>query len=248
MSPIAFPTNLDPTHLPRHVAVIMDGNGRWATERGLPRIAGHRQGAKTLKALLHCCKDWGIPVLTAYAFSTENWRRPLEEVSFLMRLFERMLRQELREMQQEGVKIRFIGDLGALPDSLQQLMQEAMAATEHNQCIEFNVAVNYGSRLELAETCRRIAAAVQGGELTLDKIEPALMDEYLMTAGCPDPDLLIRTSGEQRLSNYLLWQLAYAELYFTETLWPDFDRSAFAAALRAYQGRDRKFGGLPQSA
>lgn len=223
----------------------MDGNGRWANQRGLPRIAGHRQGAKTLKALLRCCKDWGIGTLTAYAFSTENWHRPLAEVSFLMRLFERMLRQELEEMQRQGVRLGFIGDLTALPESLQQLMQRAVAATASNRELTFNVAVNYGSRLELAHACRQIAIAVQAGQLAPAAIEPDTIDQYLFTAGSPAPDLLIRTSGEQRLSNYLLWQLAYAELYFTNTLWPDFDRPAFAAALQAYQARDRRFGALP---
>ncbi|MBD0334741.1 MAG: isoprenyl transferase [Cyanobacteria bacterium Co-bin13] len=245
MHSTALPPDLNPAHLPRHIAVIMDGNGRWATQRGLPRIAGHRQGAKTLKALLQCCQDWGIPVLTAYAFSTENWRRPLEEVTFLLRLFERLLHQELRAMQQAGVRVRFIGDLTALPESLQTLMSEAAAATADNDGIEFNVAVNYGSRLELTQAFRGIAADLLQGKIRLEDFQESWVEARLFTAGSPDPDLLIRTSGEQRLSNYLLWQLAYAELYFTNVLWPDFDREALAEALRAYQGRDRKFGGLP---
>lgn len=243
-----LPTDLDPNSLPRHVAVIMDGNGRWASQQGLPRIAGHRQGAKTLKALLRCCKDWGIPVLTAYAFSTENWRRPLEEVTFLMRLFERMLRQELSELCREGVRIRFLGDQSVLPEPLRKLMAEAVQATAQNTAIQFNVAVNYGSRAEIVGAFRAIAEQIADGRLRPSDIEDALIDQHLDTTGCPDPDLLIRTSGEQRLSNYLLWQMAYTELYFTDTLWPDFDRAAFAEALRGFQGRDRKFGGLPASA
>lgn len=241
---MSFPANLNPTSLPHHVAVIMDGNGRWAARQGLPRMVGHRQGAKTLKALLRCCKDWGIPILTVYAFSTENWQRPLEEVTFLLRLFERMLYQELKELQQEGVRIRFLGDRAPLPERLQQLMAEAEQITASNRCLEFNVAVNYGSRQELVRVCRHIAEQVVRGNLSVDDIQASLVKDCLDTQATPDPDLLIRTSGEQRLSNYLLWQLAYTELYFTETLWPDFDRDAFAEALRVYQGRDRRFGGL----
>ena len=240
-----LPADLHPDALPRHVAVIMDGNGRWATRQGLPRIAGHRQGAKTLKALLRCCKDWGIPALTVYAFSTENWRRPQAEVEFLLRLFDRLLRRELEELQQQGVQLQFVGDLSPLPDRLQQLMQDAVAATCHNQTVRFNVAVNYGGRQELVAAARHIAQAVVAGTLQLEEVDEAVLGRSLSTPALPDVDLLIRTSGEQRLSNFLPWQLAYAELYFTDTLWPDFDRLAFHQALQWYQGRDRKFGGLP---
>lgn len=236
------PTDLDPKTLPQHIAVIMDGNGRWAQQRGFPRIAGHRQGAKTLKALLRCCKDWGIPALTAYAFSTENWQRPLKEVAFLMRLFERLLRRELAEMKQEGVRISFIGDLSVLASSLRQEIETAVTQTAHNQAIHFTVAINYGSRAELTQACRQIATQVQQGCLQPQAVDEALINQYLYTAGTPDPDFLIRTSGEQRISNYLLWQLAYTEFYFTDTLWPDFDRAAFHQALLYYQGRDRRFG------
>lgn len=237
-----LPTDLNPQHLPQHVAIIMDGNGRWANQRGFPRIAGHRQGAKTLKALLRCCKDWGIPALTAYAFSTENWRRPLKEVEFLMRLFERLLRRELKQMQQEGVRISFIGDLSILADPLRQEIDRAVLSTAHNQDIHFTVALNYGSRAELTQACRRIAEHAQQGYLQPHAIDESLVGQYLYTTGTADPDLLIRTSGEQRLSNYLLWQLAYTELYFTDTFWPDFDRAAFYQALLHYQKRDRRFG------
>lgn len=240
-----LPADLHSQSLPRHVAVIMDGNGRWASQRGLPRMAGHRQGAKTLKALLRCCQDLGIAALTVYAFSTENWRRPLEEVEFLMRLFERLLRQELQKMQQAGVKIRFIGDWSPLPERLQQLMQEAMALTTHNRGVQFNVAVNYGGRQELVWATQTLAKLIARGELQPHQIDESLIASALTTRDLPEPDLLIRTSGEQRLSNFLLWQLAYTELYFTDVLWPDFDGQEFYLALRGYQGRNRRFGGLP---
>ncbi|KAF3885541.1 MULTISPECIES: isoprenyl transferase [Nostocales] len=242
-----LPLDLDPHRLPQHVAVIMDGNGRWANQRGLPRIAGHRQGAKTLKELLRCCKDWGIKALTAYAFSTENWRRPLEEVDFLMLLFEKLLRQELAQMHREGVRISFIGDLSILPTSLQAEIERSMAETLHNQALHFTVAVNYGSRSEIARACRRIAQLVQQGEVNLEDVEENLIEQTLYTAGTPEPDLLIRTSGEMRLSNFLLWQMAYTELYFTDIFWPDFDRSAFHQALLSYQRRDRRFGQVKTS-
>ncbi|MEC4819169.1 MAG: isoprenyl transferase, partial [Scytonema sp. PMC 1069.18] len=234
--------DLDIKKLPQHVAVIMDGNGRWANRRGLPRIAGHRQGAKTLKELLRCCKDWGIKALTAYAFSTENWRRPIEEVDFLMVLFERMLRQELEEMHHEGVRISFIGDLSVLPLSLKMEIERSMAETLHNQAVHFTVAVNYGSRNEIAIACRQMVELAQRGELNPEDVSESLVDQYLYTIGTPDPDLLIRTSGEMRLSNFLLWQIAYTEMYFTDILWPDFDRTAFHQALLSYQSRDRRFG------
>jgi undecaprenyl diphosphate synthase len=240
-----LPPDLNPQLMPQHVAVIMDGNGRWASQRGLPRIVGHRQGARTLKALLRCCKDWGIQTLTAYAFSTENWQRPFAEVAFLMTLFERLLRQELAEMQRERVRITFIGDLSGLPNSLRQEMDLAMAQTLHNQEIQFNVAMNYGSRAEILQAVRAIAQKVQSGEVTIAQVDERLLTQTLSTAHSGDPDLLIRTSGELRLSNYLLWQLAYTELYFTDTLWPDFDTQAFHQALVSYQGRDRRFGTLP---
>jgi undecaprenyl diphosphate synthase len=240
----SLPPDLDPTRLPQHVAVIMDGNGRWAKQRGLPRIAGHRQGAKTLKNLLRCCKDWGIQTLTAYAFSTENWRRPFEEVDFLMRLFERLLQQELAEIEQEGGRLSFMGQLSVLPDSLQREIERAIAATAHNTTIQLNLAINYGSRAELVQGCKQLVEQVQQGILEPNDISEATLCQHLFTADLPDPDLLIRTSGEHRLSNFLLWQLAYTELYFTDTHWPNFDRAAFHQALLTYQQRDRRFGGI----
>ncbi|MGB3294676.1 MAG: polyprenyl diphosphate synthase, partial [Phormidesmis sp.] len=209
-----LPTDLNPQYLPQHVAVIMDGNGRWANCKGLPRIAGHRQGAKVLKDLLRCCKDWGVGALTAYAFSTENWRRPTSEVDFLMMLFEKMLRKELKEMHAEGVCIRFLGDLSGLSPSLQKEIDRAVTETAYNSAIEFNVAINYGSRSEIVQACQQVAQKVKQGELSASAICEETISQHLYTAGS-DPDLLIRTSGEQRLSNFLLWQLAYTEMYFT---------------------------------
>lgn len=237
-----LPADLVRDRLPRHVAVIMDGNGRWAKQRGLPRIMGHRRGVDALKELLRCCKDWGVKALTAYAFSTENWGRPHEEVDFLMTLFERVLRQELREMVTEDVQIHFAGNLEALPSSLRAEIDRSMAETRHNTGIRFTVATNYGGRQEIVQACRAIAKQVQQGHVQPDDIDEALFEQYLYTAGTCDPDLLIRTSGEMRVSNFLLWQMAYSELYVTDTLWPDFDRSEFHRALSSYQSRDRRFG------
>lgn len=242
-----LPLDLDRDRLPRHIACIMDGNGRWAEQRGLPRVAGHRQGARVLKDLVRCCKDWGIPILTVYAFSTENWQRPLAEVSFLMRLFEKLLDQELAELHREGVKLQFLGDLTALPAGLQKRMLSTLTTTSRNTALTFNVAVNYGSRAEITRACRHLAQQVQRGLLAPGDIDERMIEQHLDTGLLPPPDLLIRTSGECRLSNYLLWQLAYAELYFTPTPWPEFDRPAFHRALQVYQQRDRRFGALAAS-
>lgn len=237
-----LPSDLDQERLPKHVAVIMDGNGRWAKRRGIPRIMGHRRGVDTLKQLLRCCDDWGISALTAYAFSTENWGRPIEEVEFLMTLFERVLIRELKEMMEEDVRIQFVGNLTALPQSLQNQIERAMIQTQNNTGIQFTVATNYGGREEILQACRTIATQVQHGQLQPEDIDEALFSRHLYTANIGDPDLLIRTSGEMRLSNFLLWQMAYAEFYITDAFWPDFDREAFHQALIAYQKRDRRFG------
>ncbi|WP_293095747.1 isoprenyl transferase [Moorena sp. SIOASIH] len=237
-----LPSDLSPDRLPRHVAVIMDGNGRWAKRRGLPRVIGHRQGVEALKKLLRCCNDWGIKALTAYAFSTENWGRPLEEVEFLMTLFERVLARELQEMMEENVRIQFVGNLTALPQSLQAQIENSMNETLNNTGIQFTVATNYGARQEIIQACRAIATQVQLGHIQPDDIDEALFSRHLYTANVCDPDLLIRTSGEMRLSNFLLWQMAYGELYITDTLWPDFDRGEFHRALSTYQQRERRFG------
>ena len=207
-------------------------------------MMGHKRGVDALKDLLRCCKDWGIQALTAYAFSTENWGRPLEEVDFLMTLFERVLRLELREMVKENVQIRFVGNLSALPRSLQAEISRSMADTQNNRDIRFTVATNYGGRQEIMHATRAIAHQVQQGLVQPDEIDEALFERHLYTTGICDPDLLIRTSGEMRLSNFLLWQMAYAEIYVTNTLWPDFDREEFHQALCDYQQRERRFGKL----
>lgn len=237
-----LPSDLKRELLPQHVAVIMDGNGRWAKSQGLPRIMGHKAGVDAIKDLLRCCNDWGIKALTAYAFSTENWKRPQEEVEFLMTLFQRVLRQELREMVEENVQIQFVGNLQALPKALQEEISRSMAETKGNQSIRFIVATNYGGRQEILQACRAIAHKVQQGVLQPDDISEEVFESHLYTAGIADPDLLIRTSGEMRLSNFLLWQMAYGEIYITDTLWPDFDRKEFHRALSAYQQRERRFG------
>ncbi|MEH1921993.1 isoprenyl transferase [Nostoc sp.] len=237
-----LPTDLKRELLPQHVAVIMDGNGRWAKRQGLPRIMGHKRGVDALKDLLRCCQDWGIQALTAYAFSTENWKRPQEEVDFLMTLFQRVLRQELREMVEENVQIKFVGNLQDLPRSLQQEISRSMEETKNNRGIRFSVATNYGGRQEILQACQAIAKQVQQGLLQPDEINEQVFESHLYTAGVTDPDLLIRTSGEMRLSNFLLWQMAYGEIYITDALWPDFDRAEFHRALCAYQQRERRFG------
>jgi len=239
-----LPAGLDPARLPAHVAVIMDGNGRWASQRKLPRVMGHREGVEALKRTLRLCSDWGIGALTAYAFSTENWSRPGEEVSFLMTLFERVLARELHAMEQEQVRIRFLGDLEQLPEGLQQLIADATARTAGNSGIHFNVCTNYGGRRELVRAARLLAQQVARGELDPEDIDEAAFAAQLHTHGECDPDLLIRTSGEQRISNFLLWQLAYAELHITDVLWPDFDEAALTTALLDYQNRQRRFGGV----
>ncbi|WP_320674844.1 isoprenyl transferase [Prochlorococcus sp. MIT 1341] len=239
-----IPSDLDIHRMPAHVAIIMDGNGRWAQARGLPRMMGHRAGVEALKTTLRLCNDWGIKALTAYAFSTENWSRPGDEVSFLMTLFERVLQQELDSLEKEQVQIRFLGDLEALPKRLQNLIEEATKRTALNKGIHFNVCTNYGGRRELVLAAKKLAERSASGEL-----DPALIDENifsaeLLTADEVDPDLLIRTSGENRISNFLLWQLAYAEIHVTEVLWPDFNSVELKKALIDYQSRSRRFGGL----
>ena len=222
----------------------MDGNGRWALSRGLPRVIGHRAGVEALKSTLRLCSDWGIQSLTAYAFSTENWSRPGEEVNFLMTLFEGVLQAELQALEAEQVRIRFLGDLNALPQKLQELIADATDRTAGNNGIHFNVCTNYGGRRELVRAAQRLAQRAAAGELDPVSIDENSIAAELFTAGEQDPDLLIRTSGEHRISNFLLWQLAYAEIHVTDVLWPDFDADALKAALLDFQRRHRRFGGL----
>ena len=222
----------------------MDGNGRWAESRGLPRVIGHRAGVEALKSTLRLCSDWGIKALTAYAFSTENWARPGDEVNFLMTLFERVLQKELRSLEQEQVRIRFLGDLEGLPEKLQELIADATERTAGNDGIHFNVCTNYGGRRELVRAAQRLAQRAADGELDPLQIDENSVAAELFTAGEQDPDLLIRTSGEHRISNFLLWQLAYAEIHVTDVFWPDFGPEALTRALLDYQSRQRRFGGL----
>ena len=240
----ALPAVLQADQLPVHVAVIMDGNGRWARQRGLPRVMGHRQGVEALKRTLRLCSDWGIGALTAYAFSTENWSRPGDEVNFLMTLFERVLQRELRTLEEEQVRIRFLGDLEALPLKLQELISDATDRTAGNGGIHFNVCTNYGGRRELVRAAQRLARQAANGDLMPEDIDENSLAAELFTAGEQDPDLLIRTSGEHRISNFLLWQLAYAEIHVTDVFWPDFNEKALKQALLDFQSRSRRFGGL----
>ncbi|TGH25592.1 MAG: di-trans,poly-cis-decaprenylcistransferase [Aphanocapsa feldmannii 277cI] len=234
---LSLPSGLDSRRMPAHIAVIMDGNGRWAQQRSLPRMMGHQRGVEALKRLVRLCGAWRM-------FSTENWRRPEEEVSFLMALFERVLEREIRELQEARVRIRFLGDLDALPLQLQAQIAEATRSTADNDGIHFNVCTNYGARSELVRAARRLAVEVQSGHLQPDQIDETRFAGMLHTAGDPDPDLLIRTSGEFRISNFLLWQLAYAELHITDVLWPDFDQADLEEALLDFQGRKRRFGAV----
>nr|AUG32716.1 Undecaprenyl pyrophosphate synthetase (UPPS) [Paulinella longichromatophora] len=239
-----IPEGLDPIRMPSHIAVIMDGNGRWAQKRGLPRIMGHRAGVEALKRTLNLCNDWGINFFTAYAFSTENWSRASEEVGFLMALFERILEQELKSLEQEKICIQFLGDLEVLPTKLQLLIDSAIQRTASNEGVHFNVCLNYGARKELVQVARILAKRSQLGLLDPSSIDEICFAAELQTIGQPDPDLLIRTSGEMRLSNFLLWQLAYTEIYVTDLLWPDFDREALLIAVEKFQTRHRRFGGM----
>lgn len=231
-------------NIPRHVAIIMDGNGRWAKRRHLPRIAGHRKGIEAAKAVVRAARDLGIEVLTLYAFSTENWRRPADEVSDLMGLLRRFIVDDIDELAANGVRLRIIGDYAALKPDLVKLIDEAMARTAANTQTTLVIALNYGSQAEIARAAQVLAARVQAGSLQVDQITPDLMDAELYTAGIPAPDLVIRTSGEQRLSNFLMWQAAYAELMFVDTLWPDFGKAELAAAVVEFGERERRFGGL----
>ncbi len=234
----AAPVGPPDGRLPRHVAIIMDGNGRWARSRGLPRLAGHRAGTTALKRTIEACIELGIPYLTIYAFSTENWKRPAHEVRGLMFLLEEVIDRQLDELIEAGVRIRHVGWLDGVPRHVQQAIGRAVERTAGGERLTLCLAFNYGSR---AEIVRAMQAIVREG-LAPEAIDEATIDQHLETRDIPDPDLIVRTSGEMRLSNFLLWQAAYAEIYCTPTLWPDFDRDALAAALASYAARDRRFG------
>jgi len=233
---------LDPTRLPRHVAVIMDGNGRWAEQRGLPRLYGHRVGKDSVRAVVETSRRLGVKYLSLYAFSTENWARPLREVDGLMALLRRYLASELGKMMKHQIRLRAVGSLRKLPPAVREALRATVEATKRNTGMTVMLAVSYGGREEIARAARAIARRVERGELDPGRITARTVAKHLGTAGIPDPDLLIRTGGEMRISNFLLWNLAYTELYFSPLLWPDFDAAALDAALDFYAGRERRFG------
>jgi undecaprenyl diphosphate synthase len=236
--------SLDPLRIPRHIAIIMDGNGRWAEIHGLSRIAGHRAGREGIRRTLEGARECGVEILTLYAFSTENWRRPPEEVQALMDLLIETLGEEAEELQKNSVRFRASGLLEEMPDEVQAALGHVMELTRHNASITLNLALNYGGRRELTEAARRLARAVTSGEVRPDEITEDVLSRFLFAPDLPDPELLIRTGGEQRLSNFLLWQAAYTELYFTDVHWPDFQKVHLFEAIASYQKRDRRFGGL----
>jgi len=231
-----------PRPLPRHIAIIMDGNGRWAQARGLPRIAGHRRGAEAVRRTLTAAADLGIPYLTLFGFSSENWKRPLEEVDDLMGLLRHYLRGEIAELHRNGVRLRVIGDRARLAPDIVTLIANAEALTRDNPGVNLTIALSYGGRAEIVAAVQTIAAKAVDGALTPNAIDEGAISRHLFTADIPDPDLLIRTSGEQRISNFLLWQCAYSELVFTKTLWPDFGRADLEQAIEDYGGRERRYG------
>lgn len=228
--------------LPQHIAVIMDGNGRWAQRRNLSRIEGHRKGAEVVRRIVRACRDIGISILTLYVFSEENWKRPRTEIWALMELLKHYLRSELKEMLENGIRLRASGNLQHLPQDVYDLLVETMNATAHNGDMILNLALSYGSRAEIIDAIRRIMLDFKKDLIRPENITAETFSNYLYTAGLPDPDLLIRTSGESRLSNFLLWQVAYTEIYITDTLWPDFTKEDLIMALVEYQRRERRFG------
>jgi undecaprenyl diphosphate synthase len=230
--------------IPTHVAFIMDGNGRWAKRRGLPRSAGHQAGVKILKEIVKISKELGIKYITTYAFSTENWKRPEKEVNFLMKLFEKVFLEELEKLNQEGVKVNIIGYKERLPQGVKDKVEQAMERTKNNDTLVLNIALDYGGRSEIIESVRNIGKSLIDSEISLEDIDEKLISQGLYTNQQPDPDLLIRPGGEKRISNFLLWQLAYTELYFTDVYWPDFNKVAFLEVIKDYQQRERRFGGL----
>lgn len=228
--------------LPGHIAIIMDGNGRWATSKGLPRGVGHKSGVKTLRNIVQHCVRRDIAILTVFAFSSENWRRPTQEVDLLLELFLTSLRNEVDDLDKNNIRLLFIGNRDGFPDKLTQLMQDTESRTARNSRLTLVIAANYGGRWDITHACREIASAVSAGKLPVNEVDESLIAAHLSLAGMQDPDLLIRTGGEQRISNYLLWHCAYAELYFCDELWPDFSEESLDKAISWYQGRNRRFG------
>lgn len=229
---------------PRHVAIIMDGNGRWATRRGLPRLEGHRRGVESVREVVEACPDFGVEYLTLFAFSSENWKRSIEEVSGLMGLFRRYFRKEAANLVERGARVKFIGERSGLDSDIQEMMASLEAQSALNEKLTIVIALNYGGRGEIARAAQRLAAEVASGEKSLEDVTETAIGAALDAPDVPDPDLVIRTSGEQRISNFLLWQCAYAEFLFVDELWPDFNREAFARALAVFGARERRFGAV----
>ncbi len=236
-------TMADLNNIPQHVAIIMDGNGRWARSRHLPKIAGHRAGAKSVQQVIEAAKEAGVKALTLYTFSTENWKRPKNEVAALFRLLEQYLDKEEDKLKKNNIKFSVIGDIDALPEPVRFKIRKVMESTSDKTGLILNLALNYGSRLEILRAVKKIAQDSVAGRVAPEKIDEKLFSGYLYTNGLPDPDLLIRTSGEARVSNFLLWQIAYSELYIAKKFWPDFRKSDFKKAIKEYQRRERRFGG-----
>ena len=235
---------IDKQKLPEHIAIIMDGNGRWATKKGLPRSFGHNKGVSVLKEIIKTSKKLGCKILTVYAFSTENWARPKKEVEFLINLFEEVLKNEIEEIHQESIKIKFIGDLTPFPENLKTVLNSSECLTKGNRDFTLNVCVNYGGRQEIVKVARKLALKSISGEIKPSELNEKLFNSELLTKGIKDPELLIRTSGEKRISNFLLWQLAYSEIYISDVMWPDFNENEFLKAIIDYQSRNRRFGGI----
>ncbi|KGF96464.1 Undecaprenyl diphosphate synthase [Prochlorococcus marinus str. MIT 9302] len=235
---------IDKQKVPEHVAIIMDGNGRWATKKGLPRSFGHKQGVNVLKEIIKVSKNLGCKVLTVYAFSTENWTRPTKEVNFLINLFSEVLKNEIKKINEESTKIKFIGNLTPFPENLKKIISSSESLTKNNNEFLFNVCVNYGGRQEIVKVAKELALKSSSGKIKPSAIDEELFNSELLTRGIKDPELLIRTSGEKRLSNFLLWQLAYSEIYISDVLWPEFNENEFLKAIIDYQSRNRRFGGI----
>ncbi|MBS9766753.1 MAG: isoprenyl transferase [Flavobacteriaceae bacterium] len=233
---------LNKSRLPKHIAVIMDGNGRWAKGKGRPRVFGHQAGVKSVRSTIEACVEWGIPYLTLYAFSTENWNRPKLEVQALMKLLVSSLRKEVATFQENRVRLNVIGNMEKLPTKAQKELKEVMELTKSNEKLVLTLALSYGSREEIVKTFIKLSQKTLNNEVEIEKIDEKIINSHLYTFNLPDVDLMIRTSGEHRISNFMLWQIAYAELYFTDTLWPDFDKECFLNAIIDYQKRERRFG------
>lgn len=229
--------------IPQHLAIIMDGNGRWAKKKGLPRSAGHREGAKAVKKVIASCLKYNIPALTLFAFSTENWKRPKNEINYLLKIFERVLNKEKANLIKNNIKINFIGRLNELPNSLNEKMNELSESTRKNNKLILNIAINYGGRAEITDAIKSITLKILDKKLNIEEINEDTIGNNLYTRDLPDPDLLIRTAGEMRISNFMIWQIAYTEFWVTSTLWPDFDENSLIEAIKNFQKRVRKYGG-----